>query len=206
MERSYDVVIVGGGVMGCSAAYWLAANRDFSGSILIVERDPTYATATTALLGRLDPPAILDPRECADVALRRLAARRAQLSLRPLAARGPGPRLRRLRDRLCLVRERDLVLAHRVPAFAEIKLQSAWAGLYEYNTFDQNAIVGPHPEIANLVFPSLRFSGHGVQQSPAAGRAISESITYGAYKSLDLGRLSYDRIAAGAPIKEINVV
>src|SRR6266478_6166188 len=49
MARSYDVVIAGGGVMGCSAAYWLAANPDFTGSILIVERDPTYATATTAL-------------------------------------------------------------------------------------------------------------------------------------------------------------
>src|SRR5271166_4903293 len=49
MERSYDVVIAGGGIMGCSAAYWLAANPDFAGRILIVERDPTYATATTAL-------------------------------------------------------------------------------------------------------------------------------------------------------------
>jgi FAD-dependent oxidoreductase domain-containing protein 1 len=97
------------------------------------------------------------------------------------------------------------VLAHRVPAFAEIKMQSAGAGLYEYNTFDQNAILGRHPEIENLVFLN-GFSGHGVQQSPAAGRAISELITYGAYKSLDLGRFSYDRIAAGAPIKEINVV
>ncbi len=49
MERSYDVVIVGGGVMGCSVAYWLAANPDFTGRIAIIERDPTYATATTAL-------------------------------------------------------------------------------------------------------------------------------------------------------------
>ncbi len=97
------------------------------------------------------------------------------------------------------------ILAHRVPAFAEIKVQSAWAGLYEYNTFDQNAILGRHPEIENMVFLN-GFSGHGVQQSPAAGRAISELITYGAYKSFDLGRFSYDRIAAGAPIKEINVV
>jgi glycine/D-amino acid oxidase-like deaminating enzyme len=49
MQRGYDVVIVGGGVMGSSAAYWLAAHPGFSGSILIVERDPSYKNATTAL-------------------------------------------------------------------------------------------------------------------------------------------------------------
>jgi len=37
MQRSYDVVIVGGGVMGSSAAYWLAAHPNFTGSVLIVE-------------------------------------------------------------------------------------------------------------------------------------------------------------------------
>src|SRR5258708_12167558 len=49
MQRSYDVVIIGGGVMGSSAAYWLAANPAFKGSILFFERDPTYKHATTAL-------------------------------------------------------------------------------------------------------------------------------------------------------------
>src|SRR5258707_15721102 len=54
MQRSYDVVIIGGGVMGSSAAYWLAANPGFKGSILMIERDPTYKNATTALsLGSL---------------------------------------------------------------------------------------------------------------------------------------------------------
>src|SRR6266481_4607230 len=49
MQHSYDVVIIGGGVMGSSAAYWLAADPAFKGSILMVERDPTYKNATTAL-------------------------------------------------------------------------------------------------------------------------------------------------------------
>ena len=36
-------------------------------------------------------------------------------------------------------------LAHRVPAFDELRLLDAWAGHYEVNTVDHNAIVGPHP-------------------------------------------------------------
>ena len=96
-------------------------------------------------------------------------------------------------------------LAHRVPAFAAIKLQRAWAGLYDYNTFDQNAILGPHPEVGNFLFAN-GFSGHGLQQSPAVGRALAEWIAHGRSLSLDLRRFSYDRVLAGAPLKEINVV
>ncbi len=39
--HSRDVVIVGGGVIGSSVAYWLAADPDFDGSIVVIERDPT---------------------------------------------------------------------------------------------------------------------------------------------------------------------
>jgi sarcosine oxidase len=96
-------------------------------------------------------------------------------------------------------------LAHRVPAFEAIKLARAWAGHYDYNTLDQNAILGPHPELANFYFAN-GFSGHGLQQSPAVGRAIAELIAYGAYRSLDLRRFSYARVLNNEPIIEINVV
>ena len=49
MKPAYDVVIVGGAVIGSAVAYFLAANPDFDGSILVVERDPTYRFASTAL-------------------------------------------------------------------------------------------------------------------------------------------------------------
>ena len=45
---SYDVVIVGGAMYGSSVAWFLANNDDFDGSILVVEKDPTYEFTSTA--------------------------------------------------------------------------------------------------------------------------------------------------------------
>ncbi len=97
------------------------------------------------------------------------------------------------------------LLAHRVSAFEAIKLTNAWAGHYAYNPFDRHAFVGPHPACDNFLLAN-GFSGHGLQQSPAVGRAISELIAFGEYRTLDLSRLSYERYAANKPLVEANVV
>jgi sarcosine oxidase len=96
-------------------------------------------------------------------------------------------------------------LAHRVPAFDELRLLDTWAGLYEVNTLDHNAVVGPHPRIANLLFAN-GFSGHGLQQAPAVGRGLAEWIATGRFQTLDLAPLGYERIARGEPIRELNVI
>jgi FAD-dependent oxidoreductase domain-containing protein 1 len=97
------------------------------------------------------------------------------------------------------------LLAHRVPAFEAIRLSSAWAGHYDYNVFDQNAFIGPVPGVENLLLAS-GFSGHGIQQSPAVGRALAEFVCYGEYRSIDLAPLSYARYAANRPLRELNVI
>ncbi len=87
------------------------------------------------------------------------------------------------------------ILATRVPAFERIKLINSWVGHYAFNTFDQNAIVGPHNQVSNFIFVN-GFSGHGLQQSPAFGRGVAELIVHGSYHSIDLTPFGYDRIAA----------
>lgn len=47
-KSSYDVVIVGGAIMGSSTAWFLSNNLDFDGTVLVVERDPTYENCSTA--------------------------------------------------------------------------------------------------------------------------------------------------------------
>jgi FAD-dependent oxidoreductase domain-containing protein 1 len=96
-------------------------------------------------------------------------------------------------------------LAARIPAFEELKLRRAWAGHYDLNTFDHNAIVGRLPGFDNA-FLAAGFSGHGVQQSPAVGRGLAELIVHGGYRALDLSDFAYDRIAAGRPLIERNVI
>jgi glycine/D-amino acid oxidase-like deaminating enzyme len=97
------------------------------------------------------------------------------------------------------------VLANRVPAFNAIRREHTWAGHYAYNIQDQNAILGFHPGVKNMILAN-GFSGHGLQQAPAVGRGLSELITYGNYKSLDLSPFSFDRFKNGQLIKERMVV
>ena len=94
-------------------------------------------------------------------------------------------------------------LAARVPAFEAIRVTSAWCCHYDFNTLDENAIVGTAPGLDNF-YVLAGFSGHGLQQSPAMGRATSELIVHGEYRTLDLTRFGYERILAGEPLVEAN--
>lgn len=96
-------------------------------------------------------------------------------------------------------------LAHRVPAFEQLRLLDAWAGHYEVHTLDHNAVIGPHPVVRNYLFAN-GFSGHGLQQAPAVGRGLAEWIATGCYETLDLAPLGYDRILRNEPIVERSVI
>ncbi|MSP68308.1 MAG: FAD-binding oxidoreductase [Alphaproteobacteria bacterium] len=97
------------------------------------------------------------------------------------------------------------LLARRVPAFATLRLQRGWAGLYDLNTRDANMILGPWDgEVDNFIVV-CGFSGHGLQHAPAVGRAVAELILDGRFTTLDLSALGFSRFARGALPREENV-
>ena len=97
-----------------------------------------------------------------------------------------------------------LELATFVPAFEHLKLVRGWAGLYAVNTLDENAILGPWPDLEGLYLAN-GFSGHGLQQAPAVGRYLAEQIT-GAPVTLDLSLFSPERILENRPLSEGGIV
>lgn len=47
--KKADLVIIGGAIMGSSIAYFLKKDLGFEGSVIVVEKDPTYAKSSTTL-------------------------------------------------------------------------------------------------------------------------------------------------------------
>lgn len=96
-------------------------------------------------------------------------------------------------------------LARYVPAFDRVSVVTSWGGQYAFNTLDQNLIIGPAPDPPNFLFAN-GFSGHGLQQAPAVGRALGEWITYGEYRSIDMTQLGYARVQRNEPFVENAVI
>ncbi|XP_054743383.1 FAD-dependent oxidoreductase domain-containing protein 1 [Anastrepha obliqua] len=90
-------------------------------------------------------------------------------------------------------------LMHRMKTFKKPHVIETWESFYEYNVFDENGILGPHSYYNNL-YIATGFSALGLQQSPAVGRAISELIIDGQFRTIDLTRFGFDRIILDQPI------
>lgn len=96
-------------------------------------------------------------------------------------------------------------LAQRVPAFEALKVRSAWAGYYDYNTFDQNGVVGPHPLVVNMYF-ATGFSGHGLQHAPGVGRAVAEMLLEGRFQTIDMSPFLFSRFYLEEKVLEQNII
>lgn len=94
-------------------------------------------------------------------------------------------------------------LAQWVPAFEAIKVVQTYSCHYDFNTLDENLIIGALPGVEGFLV-ATGLSGHGMQQSPAVGRALYELIAFGEYRSLDLSRMGYERVLEQAGLHEIN--
>ena len=82
-------------------------------------------------------------------------------------------------------------MAKRISIFEKLKLTGGWAGYYDCNKLDNNAVIGKHPKYKNLYLAS-GFTGRGLMQAPGIGRGLTELITTGSYQSIDLAPLSVE--------------
>ncbi|MBX5464939.1 MAG: FAD-binding oxidoreductase [Clostridia bacterium] len=98
-----------------------------------------------------------------------------------------------------------LELAERVPLFEQLRLEHLWSGLYDMNKADANAIIGEHPDLPGF-YVITGFSGHGMMQAPAAGRALAELIQHGRFLTLDVDELSPARFRQGRLVLEEAVI
>ncbi|HEY7677563.1 MAG TPA: FAD-binding oxidoreductase [Candidatus Methylomirabilis sp.] len=96
-------------------------------------------------------------------------------------------------------------LAQRLPPCQQFRLERGWAGLYDENPLDHNAIIGEHPDLGGF-YCINGFSGHGFQQAPAAGQGIAELLLHGRYTTLDLTPLRPSRFREGRPVLEEAIV
>lgn len=87
-----------------------------------------------------------------------------------------------------------------IPEFDRLKVLRGWAGLYEVNTLDGNAILGEWIELKGF-FLANGFSGHGFQQCHAVGRYIAE-LMLGKTPVLNLSIFSPRRILENTPVFE----
>lgn len=102
----------------------------------------------------------------------------------------------------------DLVwprLYARAPCFDAVKVTRMWAGHYDFNRLDANALIGCAPGTENI-YLACGFSGHGLQQAAGVGRGLAELITLGRFDSLDLSDLSPERLTLNRPLREKAVV
>ena len=98
------------------------------------------------------------------------------------------------------------LLAARIPAFVAVKVSQCWACHYDLNTLDENLIIGPWTGGLENFHIACGFSGHGLQQAPAVGRAMAELVLDNRFVTLDLSRMTYQRVIDNAPLYETGIV
>ena len=97
------------------------------------------------------------------------------------------------------------LIANMVPKFETLKLERSWGGHYAQNLFDGNMIIGRYSRGLENLLTSCGFSGHGIMHAPAVGRALAELALDGAYQTLDLSRLEFQRVLDDAPYGESGI-
>lgn len=96
-------------------------------------------------------------------------------------------------------------LESRLPNCGGSTHRRTWTGLYDQNRFDGNMVIGNVPGVVDNLYFASGFSGHGFMHGPGVGRGLTELILEGDYTTLDLSRMSYQRILDNHPYPELGI-
>lgn len=96
-------------------------------------------------------------------------------------------------------------LAQRFRPFERTKVKTTLPGLYDQNEFDASPIIGPWERLPNF-YLCAGFSGHGLMHAPACGRAMSELLLEGGYRTIDLLPFGFRRVTEGKPYAERGII
>jgi glycine/D-amino acid oxidase-like deaminating enzyme len=96
-------------------------------------------------------------------------------------------------------------LVHRFPGLDRLRLRATTTGFYDQNRLDGNMILGNRPGTADNLYLACGFSGHGVMHALGVGRALTELIRFGQYRTINLDRLGYQRIVDNQPYAESGI-
>lgn len=97
-------------------------------------------------------------------------------------------------------------VAHRFPPLEAARCHRTWSGLYEVNELDGNPVIGAWNSRLKNLYTAAGFSGHGMMHSPAAGRGIAELVVDGAFQTINLTQLGYERVEADKPYGEVGIL
>jgi sarcosine oxidase subunit beta len=97
------------------------------------------------------------------------------------------------------IREVYALACRRIPVLHGTSVDNAasYAGLYEMSP-DKHALVGKAPGCDNLILAN-GSSGHGVMHAPALGQLVSEILSDGAARALNIEALRPSRFLEGKP-------
>ena len=84
-----------------------------------------------------------------------------------------------------------------------MQLKRGWAGHYAFNHMDGNTIIGKWIGGLDNFYIATGFTGAGLQKGPAIGRAMTELLLNGGYQTIDLTRMSFQRVIDEKPLIEI---
>ena len=91
---------------------------------------------------------------------------------------------------------------NRFPWIVDLPMDQAasWAGTYDMSP-DHRPVIGRMPEVSSWV-NACGFSGHGVMQAPAVGRAVAEEVVDGRSFTINIDPLRLDRFST--PRESVN--